>query len=87
MAQSYRALIRGVKRRTEPLITAAWKDGVRDLPGNAKDGDVHPDVSELTEAFLDDVRSHLSPNPFKKAPNSRAIAERSERHLKEGGNP
>ena len=86
MAQSYRALIRGVKRKTEPLITAAWEDGIRDLPGNAKEGDAHPNVSELTEAFLGDIRSHLSVNPFKKAPSAKELAKRTKPQLKEGGN-
>jgi len=61
MGRSYDRLVRGVKTKTEPQITAAWAEEVRALPGNAVDGEVHPDIEALVEAFLKDVRAHLSP--------------------------
>lgn len=61
MKRSYDRLVRKVKAATQDLITAAWEDGVRPVPGNALDGEAHPDISECVEAFLTDVRSQLSP--------------------------
>lgn len=66
MKRSYDYLVREVKTRTEPLITAAWGDELRPVPGNAQPDDEHPDLSHLTDRFLTDVRSHLSPWPWRK---------------------
>ena len=66
MQRSYDRLVAGVKGRTEPLITAAWAEPVRPVPGNARPGDEHPEVSDLTNTFLVDVRDHLSPWPWRR---------------------
>ena len=61
MARSYGKLVEGTKSTTNPLISRAWKEPIRALPGDATSEDKHPDLSRFTEAFLADVRSHLSP--------------------------
>lgn len=66
MKRSYDRFVAGVKQKTERLITQAWVDRVRPVPGNAQPGDEHPDLSDLTASFLEDVRSHLSPWPWRK---------------------
>jgi hypothetical protein len=66
MARSYRSLIKAVKDQTEAPIRAAWQDELRSVPGDAVPGDVHPDISDAVGAFLKDVRSHLSPWPWRK---------------------
>jgi hypothetical protein len=66
MKRSYDRLVKGVKDRTEKLITDAWKERIRAKPGNARPGDVHPELSDLVDSFLRDVRSHLSPWPWRK---------------------
>ncbi len=66
MQLSYDHLVREVKVRTEDLITAAWGDPMRPAPGTATADDSHPDLSDLTASFLADVRSHLSPWPWRK---------------------
>lgn len=65
MAASYRTFVRGVKGKTEHLITEAWNRPPRPLPGNAVAGEDHPGgaVSELTDEFLRQVRNHLSVLP------------------------
>ena len=89
MAESYRRLVRGVKDATGELILEAWKTDPRPMPGNAVEEDEHPDVSELADEFLNDVRSHLSRNPFNKAPSVGEISNRPKpkpRRLTEGEN-
>lgn len=66
MARSYERLIKAVKRPTEVLIQQAWQDPIRPVPGDAQPGDIHPDFDEAVGAFLQDVRSHLSPWPWRK---------------------
>lgn len=66
MKRSYDTLVKGVKSGTEPLITAAWAEPIRKSPGNATPTDEHPDISELVDNFLRDVRGHLSPLPWRK---------------------
>lgn len=67
MAASYKKLVSDIKKETLPLINEAWKEAPRALPGNAEPEDKHPmNVAASTDAFLSDVRSHLSLNPFKK---------------------
>ena len=61
MQRSYDRLVSGVKARTEDLITAAWNEKIRPVPGNARPDDEHPNLSDLTDSFLVDVRDHLSP--------------------------
>jgi hypothetical protein len=61
MQRSYDRLVRGVKKATGELINAAWADGVRPIPGNALQGEAQPDLSSVVDAFLEDVRSQLSP--------------------------
>ena len=66
MARSFKRLVTSVKAKTESLIQEAWKQGVRPVPGDASPEDAHPDVDADVEAFLKDVRSHLSPWPWRK---------------------
>jgi hypothetical protein len=66
MQRSYDRFVKGVKERTESLITAAWNEQERPAPGSARPDDVHPDLSDLTNSFLNDVRDHLSPWPWRK---------------------
>lgn len=66
MKRSYDRLVREVKAQTEDLIRSAWADPVRPIPGNAVDTDEHPDLSAAIDTFLKDVRSHLSPWPWRK---------------------
>jgi hypothetical protein len=66
MRRSYDELVGGVKALTEKSITKAWDEPVRPLPGNSLSSDDHPDVGPLTDRFLRDVRSHLSPWPWRK---------------------
>ena len=66
LRRSFDALVNGVKRRTEGSITQAWNDPIRPAPGNAVEGDNHPDLSDLVDTFLRDVRSHLSAQPWRR---------------------
>ena len=66
MKRSYDRLVTGVKENTEPLITSAWAADVRAIPGNSLPDDEHPELSDFTDNFLRDVRSHLSPWPWRK---------------------
>lgn len=66
MARSYRRLVKAVKDETEVEIQQAWIDAVRPVPGDAIPGEHHPDIDEAVGAFLKDVRSHLSPWPWRK---------------------
>lgn len=67
MKRSYDTFVGSVKGCTEQLIRAAWEEPIRPVPGNARTSDEHPDLSDLTDTFLTDVRSHLSPWPWRKA--------------------
>lgn len=66
MSRSYSKLVEGVKSEVLPLIRKAWDEPIRSSPGNATDTDVHPEVRPIVVSFLADVRSHLSPNIFRK---------------------
>ena len=66
MSSSYERLIKAIKTKTEPLITAAWEADLRAAPGNARQTDQHPDLSEPLANFMRDVRGHLSPWPWRK---------------------
>lgn len=66
MGRSYKRLVRAVKSATETSIQEAWREQRRPLPGDARASDVHPDLNEAVSAFLKDVRSHLSPWPWRK---------------------
>lgn len=61
MKRSYDRLVRGVKQAAGELITAAWAGQIRPIPGNALPGETNPDISPFVDAFLQDVRSQLSP--------------------------
>ncbi|GLY14155.1 hypothetical protein Kisp01_11710 [Kineosporia sp. NBRC 101677] len=67
LSRSYEKLTRGVKTRTEEPIRQAWEEDARAVPGNARPDDAHPNVDDLTECFLRDVRAHLSIRPLKRA--------------------
>lgn len=66
MARSYKRLVKAVKDETETAIRQAWRDVIRPMPGDAEPADHHPDIDEAVGAFLKDVRSHLSPWPWRK---------------------
>lgn len=66
MGRSYKRLVRAVKSATEASIQQAWREQRRPLPGDARPGDVHPNLDPVVSAFLQDVRSHLSPWPWRK---------------------
>ena len=66
MSRSYARLVRDIKSKTEPLIREAWEQPVRPVPGHALATDEHPDISLATDAFAADLRSHLSPLPWRK---------------------
>jgi hypothetical protein len=66
MARSYKRLVAAVKHQTEDPIRNAWRQKLRPLPGDAVPEDVHPDVGGAVSAFLKDLRSHLSPLPWRK---------------------
>jgi len=66
MERSYRRLVSRIKSGTEPLITAAWGESIRPLPANSNESDQHEDFRPDVERFLNDVRSHLSPLPWRK---------------------
>jgi hypothetical protein len=63
---SYDRLVAGIKAATGRLISEAWAEAVRPLPANATPGDEHPDLTPLVDRFLRDVRSQLSPWPWRK---------------------
>lgn len=65
MDRSYSRLVNGVKEKAQPLIQAAWTE-VREPPGSARPDDVHPDPSSDVVKFMADVRSHLSPWPWRR---------------------
>lgn len=66
MKRSYDRLVLGSKSATQSLINEAWEQPIRPLPGNACSSDEHPHLDDLAAAFLRDVRSHLSPQPWRK---------------------
>ena len=61
MKRSYDKLAAEVKKATAELITEAWTKPIRPVPGNALPDDVCPELAPFVDAFLRDVRSHLSP--------------------------
>jgi hypothetical protein len=73
MKRSYDGLTRAVKIAMAEPIKQAWADGIRPIPGNAIPGDGFPNVDAHLDRFLADVRSHLSPLPWRKL----AVAERN----------
>lgn len=61
MKRSYCRLVKEVKDKTRDPIRHAWQEPERRDPADAVlDGDVHPDLDEVRERFLKDVRQHLS---------------------------
>ncbi|KJF18047.1 hypothetical protein [Acidithrix ferrooxidans] len=61
MSRSYKRLVKAVKSKTDFLIRDAWKESIRDPAEYSLPSDDHPDLAPNVEAFLNDVRSHLSP--------------------------
>lgn len=61
MKHSYDKLTTEVKKATAELITEAWAKPIRPAPGNALPDEVCPELAPYIDAFLCDVRSHLSP--------------------------
>lgn len=66
MSRSYARLVTSVKTATEALIWKAWDEPVRPAPGKTLADDTHPDISAFVESFAADLRSHLSPLPWRK---------------------
>lgn len=66
MSRSYARLVRGVKGETEVLINKAWQEPGRPTPGASAADDEHPDIISYVESFSADLRSHLSPLPWRK---------------------
>lgn len=62
LCRSFGRLVHTTKTRTEPLIKSAWAQD----PGADWSGAENPDLSVATSSFLKDVRSHLSPWPWRK---------------------
>jgi hypothetical protein len=67
MSRSYDRLVKDVKAETIGLIREAWQAPVRAIPGDAQPGDRHPDLDAARQRFMTDVRSHLSPLPWRRA--------------------
>lgn len=65
MGRSYCRLVRAVKDKTSSQIQDAWDEPERRAParGTMPD-DEHPDLKSERDAFLRDVRHHLSLNPL-----------------------
>lgn len=61
MGRSYCRLVRAIKSKTEDPIREAWTEPNGRAAGESgRDDDEHPDLRAEREAFLDDVRNHLS---------------------------
>jgi hypothetical protein len=60
LGRSYCRFVAAVREAAIPLIQASWKEPVRPLAEHTRDGDGHPDVRAARDAFLIDVREHLS---------------------------
>jgi hypothetical protein len=66
MQRSYEQLVQAVKTATREPISRAWSGPIRPpCEGTLKDDD-HPDLVAAKNRFLADVRSHLSPWPWRK---------------------
>lgn len=72
MGSAYRSLLRSVKGECLPLAQAAWSQPGRPPTKPTPPDDRHPDVSEAKEAFVQDVREHLSRRWWKR----RAVKKR-----------
>jgi len=66
MSRSYSRLVKSVKGATDDLIRDAWDKTPSGHASNAGPDDVHPDIEQFVSDFLKDVRSHLSPLPWRK---------------------
>lgn len=66
MKRSYDKLAQAVKSAMGDPVKQAWADGIRPLPGDALPSDTFPRVDAEVDRFLADVRSHLSPMPWRK---------------------
>ena len=66
MSRSYARLVRDIKSQTEALIEKAWVEPVMATPGGSLTGQDHPDITSFVDMFAADVRSHLSPQPWRK---------------------
>lgn len=72
MGSAYRALLRAVRAECLPLAQAAWATSGRSPTDATPDDDAHPDISAAKEAFVRDVREHLSRRWWKR----RAVKQR-----------
>lgn len=65
-SRSFGRLVKAVKKKCEPVIREAWKASLRASPADDVTTDVHPELQADIDSFLVDVRSHLSPLPWRK---------------------
>lgn len=66
MKRSYDRFVKMVKDSTQGLIQDAWAIPPRPDPTQTPPDEEHPDLSRHVDAFLKDVRSHVSPWPWRK---------------------
>lgn len=66
LRNSYCLFVESVKNSTGPLISEAWQQPGRAVGEQTGPDDKHPDVAAASAAFLKDVRSHLSLQPWRR---------------------
>jgi hypothetical protein len=66
MQRSYEQLVEAVKTATREHISRAWSGQIRPPCRGTLDEDAHPDLVAAKNRFLEDVRSHLSPWPWRR---------------------
>jgi hypothetical protein len=64
LGRSYCTFVAAVREASSPLIQTAWKEPVRALAEHTREADGHPVVRAARDAFLRDVRDHLSVWPW-----------------------
>lgn len=82
MGRSFCRLVKAIKTKTEAPLRVAWEELDRRMPAQGvRDDDDHPDVRQERDAFLTDVRQHLSLLLYPKV----AVAWRNRKGQKELG--
>lgn len=71
MAVSFQRLVSGINATTDDELRRAWSESPRIEPSGTLSGELDPDVGPNVAAFLRDVRSHLSPWPWRKVAMAR----------------
>jgi hypothetical protein len=85
LGRSYCKFVAAVREAASPLIQAAWKEPVRPLVEHTREADGHPDVRASRDAFLLDVREHLSIWPWVRRRLDKRNPEPSARQASEQG--